>query len=175
MNDKDLKQLFGQLKKEESHAVPDFDELLARPEPTLKGYSGRLRRLRLISRIAVAASILLVATIGIWQFSGLGNFDKQEELALDDIVDTQNENILNWEPATDELLPTENSQTNRETKIQTQPQPIVKKSTQNTKKVVLTEATTEMIAANPELNESLFKNGSISDWESPTDYLMPIY
>jgi hypothetical protein len=171
MNDKNLQELFGELKKADSLNAPSFDELLARPKPLLAKQISRGRSIiSLLSRIAVAASILLVASIGIWQFSGMGTSNGTRELALEDIIDSQNENILNWEPASNELLPTENSKTNN-SKTDINGQAIISAKSYSTK-AELSEATKEMIATTPELDEALFQNGSISDWVPATNFLL---
>jgi hypothetical protein len=161
MSDREIKQFFKKLKDEESQDVPDFKEMFEKAKQHAKPIAKRKSRIVLIQRISVAASLLLLLTLGIWQLTkkGANNAVLEDQFAEDWI---QEETIMDWESDTDELLPTEFSM-NEEKETQTK----------SIKAPEVTQEVIQEVIAETELDSSLYKYGAISDWESPTASLMP--
>ena len=166
MNDRNLQELFGAQKKADSLNAPNFEELLARPKPVLEKRLRFKQQLRIIQKFSIAASVLLLLSIGVWQFIDFGSQPNQEGLGLEWMENE--ENILNWEAPSDELLPVESTESIHE------PNSLeaikIERTAANSNS--LSADTKEMIEQNPELDEALFKNGSITYWSSPTDFLI---
>jgi len=157
MEDKDLQNLFKKLKKSEQSQAPDFDELLQRPR-LVKKSAGKM--LPLLRWTAAAAVIVGICIGSLWLYS---NKAQGEELAAES--STKEKSIENWASKTDELLPDRRKDffDNEVRQIKIQP----------SNPIVLNEEIKILLKQVPELKAEDYKYGAISDWESPTDALMP--
>lgn len=160
MSDKDLKQFFKDLKKQDAHDVPDFNEIFGKAQQKAKP-SKKKKSIISIRTFSIAASILLVVSIGLWQFNNSSNTNTEiaDEFAVRWM---EEETIMDWESNTNELLPTEYSMNQKEETTE-----------ENISLPEVTKEEIKEIIAETELDSSLYVHGAISDWESPTASLMP--
>ena len=158
MSDKDLKQFFKDLKKQEAHDVPDFNKMFSKAKQEAKPPQKKKSTIISIRTISIAASILLVVSVGIWQ---LNNNNPTQRTQIDDEFAVrwmqEEDNIMDWESDTDELLPTEYSMDQEE-----------EVEAESITAPEVTQEEIQEVIAETELDSSLYQYGAISDWESPT-------
>ncbi len=153
-----MQNFFQQMKAEDAQTAPDFEKLFQQAQEQRVAPK---RQLALWKNLAIAASLLLMISVGAWQWQQYwASASAEQELALAWEADNS---IMSWEAATDELLPTELKQEQT-----TFPQHSISKQELEVKPELV-----EAVLETTELDSSLYQYGAIADWESPTASLMP--